>query len=521
VPEDGRVTLRYTLLGDRTENVAVIRVSRRWFEMKLCRRDDTTGRWPCEAAPAPPAAEPPSPATTRLDAEGDRALERLAPSLVAVEFDVPYRLDGVHGDRFEGAGLIVDVARGLVVVDRETVPIALGDITVRFGGSVEVQGDLVYLHPEHNLAVISYDPAQIGDTPVRAAELRPEELRPGDTVWMVGLSPRQDVVSRETRVAAVGPFMLPLPHPPRFRDTNLELIEVEDPGATVGGVLADGKGRVLAFWVAFSRGSGKGLSSFFAGIPIDRVIDVVEPLSEGRPVQRMSLEVELAPLTIASARNRGLSDEQARRLEQHDPEGRRVLTVARLTRGAPSAELLREGDILLAVAGEPVTRFAEVERAAQRTSLPLTVLRDGETLALEIPTRELPGVGTERAMMWAGAVLQAPMRALASQRGIAPMGVYNARYWYGSPANRYGLQATRRIVSVDGQPTPDLDSFRAAVAGVPDRGSLRLHTIDLDGRVEVITLKLDLEYWPTFELVRGPAGWTRQPLAIPAPPGGE
>ena len=56
VPEGERVTLRYFLLGNpRSEDVAVIRVSRRWFGMQLCTRDDSTGHWPCqESAPAPP-----------------------------------------------------------------------------------------------------------------------------------------------------------------------------------------------------------------------------------------------------------------------------------------------------------------------------------------------------------------------------------------------------------------------------------------------------------------------------------
>jgi hypothetical protein len=141
------------------------------------------------------------------------------------------------------------------------------------------------------------------------------------------------------------------------------------------------------------------------------------------------------------------------------------------------------------------------------------VLRDGEVKDIELPTRELSGVGTERALLWAGALLQAPLRAVATQRGLEPTGVYNARYWYGSPANRYGLRATRRILEVNGVPTPDLDAFKAAVADVPDRGSVRLRTMDLDGRFEVITLKLDLEYWPTLELVRGPEGWTRTVLS--------
>ncbi len=511
VPEGGRATIRYFILGNRrTDNVAVLQVSRRWFPMKLCRRDDGSGRWPCVASAAAPPPEPRRVATTDITVNGDRPLETVAPSLVAVECDVPYRLDGVHHDRFEGAGLIVDAERGLVVVDRETVPIAMGDLLVRFGGSVEVPGEIVYLNPEHNLAVIRYDPQLIGDTPVRTAKLRSERLRPGDRVWLVGMSPRQQIVSRETRVSAVGPVVMPLSHPPRFSDINMELIDIEDPAATVGGVLTDKKGRVVAIWASYSRGSGKGMSSFFSGIPVDRVIEMVEPLREGRPVARRSLEVEFAPLTIASARSRGLSDEQARVLERHDPEGRRVLMVLRRTAGAPGAELLRGGDIVLAVEGEPVTRYDEIERAAQQRQVKLTILRDGEVVDLLLPTRELSGRGTERALLWAGAMLQAPHRAVAMQRGIPPVGVYNSRFWFGSPANRYGLNATRRIEAVNGVATPDLDAFEAAVAGVPDRGSVRLRTRDLDGRVEVITLRLDLDYWPTVALVRGEDGWRRE-----------
>jgi S1-C subfamily serine protease len=515
IPEGSRVPLRYFLLANpRTSSVVVIRMSRRWFDLKLCTRDDDTGRWPCRRFPEPPPAEPQLPTTTNLSASGERALQVLAPSLVAVDYDIPYRLDGVHGDRFEGSGLIVDTERGLVVVDRETVPIAIGDLTITFGGSVEVPGELVYLHPEHNIAVIAYDPALIGDTPVKAAELRARELEPGDDVWLVGMSTLQRLVSRETRVSRRGPLALPLPHPPRFRETNIEVVELEGGTATVGGVLADRKGRVLALWASFSQGSGSGITSRFAGIPIERVIDVIEPLREGRPVARRSLEIELLPLTLAAARHRGLTDEQARRLEAHDPEGRSVLSVVSRTAGTAAAALLQEGDLLLAIDGEPVSRFAEVERASQRQTVRLTVLRNRMPMEVDVETALLSGVGTERALVWAGALLQESIRALAAQRGIAREGVYVARYWFGSPANRYGLRATQRIIAVNGVETPDLDTFASVVGGVPDRGAVRLKTLELDGRVDVITLKTDLEYWPTSELLRGASGWTRNPLDV-------
>ena len=60
----------------------------------------------------------------------------------------------------------------------------------------------------------------------------------------------------------------------------------------------------------------------------------------------------------------------------------------------------------------------------------------------------------------------------------------------------------------------DLQAFQEVVADVPDRGSVRLRTATLDGVEEVITLRLDLEYWPTSELSRDGSGWTRTLLPI-------
>ena len=67
-------------------------------------------------------------------------------------------------------------------------------------------------------------------------------------------------------------------------------------------------------------------------------------------------------------------------------------------------------------------------------------------------------------------------------------------------------------MEVDGQPTPDLDSFISAVAGRPDRSSVRLRTMAWNGSVDVITLKLDQRYWPAYELRRTAHGWDRKRL---------
>ncbi len=509
-PHGAKMLVRFFQLGQpRSPLVALLRNDRRWFSMRHCRRDDATGRWPCVDSPRPPPPAETRGGETDLQVDGPHAVRRIASSLVMVTTSIPYRLDGVHGDQFHGAGLIVDTEQGLVVVDRETVPIALADIRLTFGGAVEVPGELVYLHPERNLAVVRYDPALIGETPVRAAKLRDVDLEAGDDVWLVGLTSTERVVSRRTRIARSEPVQLTMTHPPRFREANLEVASVEDPAQTVGGVLADRRGRVLSFWASFSMGSGAS-EGFFGAIPAYHVARMIEPLVEGESVGWHSLGVELEPLTLAAARDRGLSEEQARRIEKHAPRTKRVLSVVRRTQGLPGEALFAEGDLLLSIDGEPVSRVRDLYGVSRGGTVEIALLREGEVLTQEVDPALLSGEGTTRAVLWGGALLQGAHPALSSQYGLPRGGVYVSRHWFGSPSTRYGLEATSRIVEVDGQPVEDLDAFLAVVSGKADREAVRLETLDLDGKPDVITLKLDLEYWPTYELRRGGDGhWER------------
>jgi hypothetical protein len=133
---------------------------------------------------------------------------------------------------------------------------------------------------------------------------------------------------------------------------------------------------------------------------------------------------------------------------------------------------------------------------------------------LPVPTVALEGHDVDRVLVWAGALLQAPPRELAAQRGIERTGVYVAYFAYGSPATSYGLWAGSRIVEVDGHPVPDLDAFIAAVAGKSDRDSVRLTVVQWNGAVDVTTLKLDNKYWPGYELrLTADDGWRRFDLS--------
>ena len=51
---------------------------------------------------------------------------------------MPYKIDGSDGTMYAGTGVVVDAEKGLVVVDRNTAPAALGDVKLSFGSSLTV-----------------------------------------------------------------------------------------------------------------------------------------------------------------------------------------------------------------------------------------------------------------------------------------------------------------------------------------------------------------------------------------------
>ncbi|HEY4645130.1 MAG TPA: trypsin-like peptidase domain-containing protein [Steroidobacteraceae bacterium] len=506
-----RATVRYFTLDDpRGQQWRVIRMDRRWFPARACHRDDELGIWPCQPVADGPATDGLLPATTRFVSQDDARVDRVTHSLVLVNFDMPYSVAGVTERNYHGTGLIVDAARGLIVTDRNTVPVAVGDVRITFAGTIEIPGKVEFIHPLHNLAVVSYDPALIGKTPVRAAKLNPTPLRAGQDVWVVGLRSDHKVMSQATKVAAVDALEFPLSRTLQFRDSNLETVSLVNPPGDYDGVLVNRSGDVVALWSSFAYEAGRDLQQENRGVPAELVTEMIPAVTESRPLYSLEAEFQVVPLAAAS--KLGLSREWIERLEAHDAKRRQALAVARVVAGSPAASLLQPGDLVLAIDGQPVNRFREVERAVQKGSIRLTVWRDGVPLDLDVNTVPLDGRDIDRLLIWAGATLQAPHRAMAAQRGIAPEGVFVAYFYYGSPATRYGLYAGRRIVEVDGQPTPDLDSFMRVVLGREDRSSVRLKTVTWNSAVEVITLKLDRHYWPAYELRRSANGWVRTEL---------
>ncbi len=507
------INVRYMTIDDPSSSqLRSVRIDRRWFPARQCDRDDRAGVWNCTALPQAAGAAMPAPASAvpmRID---DKYAAEIAPSLVYLTFDMPYSISGVTERNYHGVGLIIDAERGLVITDRNTVPVSMGDVRMTFAGTLEVPGEVVYVHPLHNLAVIHYDPKLIGSTPVKSARFDTTPLRAGENVNVIGMDGSGVIKSRSTLIADVDPLILPLSRTVQFRESNLEVATLVNAPEDLVGVLSDNTGKVRGLWASFAASdSGRDLIQETRGLSSDLVAETLDIVRAERPLH--SLEAEFAKQPLASARRLGLSDDWVKRIAQANPTAREVLSVTRLVAGSDAARQLQTGDILLAIDDHVVTQFREVERlVSTRDQVNATVWRAGGEQRFAIRTAALSGNDVERVVQWAGATLQEPHRAISAQRGIAPYGVYVAFFQYGSPSSRYGLTPGRRIVEIDGQPTPDLDTLLQQVGGRPDRSSLRIKTLGWNGAPEVITLKLDRRYWPSYELRRTATGWERQSL---------
>jgi S1-C subfamily serine protease len=512
LPDDAQAPVRFVTFDEpQTERQRLVTNDRSWFPAQRCRRDDALGVWPCDAlAPGPPR-EPVEPSEgTTFPRQGERHVQAVTPSLVLVNFDMPYTVSGVADRYYYGTGLVADARRGWVVVDRNTVPIAMGDVRLTFAGSIEVPGRVEYIHPLHNLAVVTYDPKLIGDTPVKSAVFLQKTLFPGDDVAVVGLGPDFRLQSQSSEVADISAAAFPRSRTLRFRDTNLDIVTLVNGPSDFDGTLVDLQGRVLGMWASFAYQSGRDLTQVNLGIQSDVIVDMLDKLRAGEPLR--SLEVEWTQMPLATARKVDLPDEWVQRYEAHSPAKREVLTVSTAVADSPAARFVRSGDILLSIDGELVNTFRQAERASQRPTVEVTVLRDGREVTGRVGTVVLDGLGLERVVSWAGALIQAPHRELAVQRGVGSGGVYVSFFNFGSPASRSGLYAGRRIMAVDGEPTPDLEAFVRVATSLGDQESVRLNTMSFNDVPEVITMKLDPQYWPSYELVRDGYEWRRQAL---------
>ena len=205
-----------------------------------------------------------------------------------------------------------------------------------------------------------------------------------------------------------------------------------------GGPLVDLEGRVVGVNAVISSRGGTSEGVGFA-VPITpRTQGIIERLKRGEEIVYGFLGIEIHDVTDVEA-------------EEFDAEAGRGAFISSVLPETPAARAgLRQGDIVLRVAGERVRGPDDVIQVVQATpvgeEVELEILRDGkrETVHVAVARRPAPSAllaGAEEDLWWRGMRLEALTPELAEQTGLAAdqTGVFVREVRDASPAAEAGM----------------------------------------------------------------------------------
>ncbi|MFK7996740.1 MAG: hypothetical protein AB8B87_21570, partial [Granulosicoccus sp.] len=483
-------------------------IDNRWFGHRLCSRQDDVRFWDCNSVSLAVSDQPAVIDDVKMPTFLDPLLNRVAPAMVKVNFSIPYPIENVYARHFKGVGIVVDAENGIIAVDRNTIPVALGDVELTFFGSTEMPGRVVFVHPRHNVALIQYDTSLLQGVSIEALELSgATNSQLPDDLTMVGY--RADGTFRTHPIDDISPLTVSFSPPglPRFQQSTLDVFGIPNVPPSLGGPLVDADGTVHAVYMSFAFEEGREIRQREWAMPASVVLQALTLYQSQNPY--FSIDAKLAYRPIYIARQLGLPSDWLTRYNALPAHMRRVLYVEQVVPETDAADKIFTGDVLLAINGDLVSDLFVAESLAQQTGMTVTVLRAGAVMDVELRPSALDVLSTRRVVSWAGAYFQMPFTDIGYQKSVDFPGVYIADTDDGSPALWDGLYRNRFVVAIDGTPINDLDDFLMAVSLREQDQITRLTTISMSGRKNIVAVEPEYNFWPTFELKRDSNDWQR------------
>jgi len=330
---------------------------------------------------APETVVPDNPATTVTDVTIDEssavisAVEKVAPAVVTIQTTT----SAASGS---GSGFIYD-SDGFILTNRHVVQGAT-QLNVVLNDGREFRGSVYGIDTLTDLAIVKIDATDLPFAPVG----RSGALEPGQLAIAIG-NPLGDYENTVTTgvVSGIGRQITAQNALQNSSDVLRNLIQTDaaiNPGNS-GGPLVNSAGQVIGVNTAVSE-NAQGIG--FA-IPIDVARPIMDQALAGEDLARPWIGVYYTSLTPAIAEEAGVDVDHGALIGTADGTDP-------VFDGSPAeAAGLQDGDVIVALEGREVTADSDLSMLVlpygPGDTITLSVLRDGETIELDVTLGELPG----------------------------------------------------------------------------------------------------------------------------------
>lgn len=417
-------------------------------------------------------------------AEWQKTIEKVVQCVVAVQFSQVASFDTDPAFVSEATGFIVDAERGIIMTNRHVV--GPGPFTgyAVFDNHEECDVRPIYRDPVHDFGFLKFDPKAIKHMKVQDLKLRPEAAKIGSEIRVIGndagekLSILAGFISRIDRNAPDYGDLT-------YNDFNTEYIQAaaSASGGSSGSPVVNIDGEVVALQAG---GSSESSTDFF--LPLFRGQRALECIQNDNPITRGTIQVQWYLKPFDECKRLGLSDEAEKAARKNFPSTIGLLVAETVLPEGPSDKLIEEGDCLLSINGEPISKFVRVDEILDSSvgkEIEVIVERGGKEHQAVIQVGDLHAITPDRYVEACGASFQNLSYQLARLYAVPVKGVHICE-----AAGSFRLDGSESkgwiLDELDDQPTPDLDSFIEVMRTIKDghRVSLKyrhirdLHTIN-------------------------------------------
>ncbi|OAD73441.1 hypothetical protein PHYBLDRAFT_133851 [Phycomyces blakesleeanus NRRL 1555(-)] len=425
-------------------------------------------------------------------------INKLVKAIVSIRFSQVAAFDTEGPETSEASGFIVDAKNGIILTNRHVACAGpfVGEAVCHDHEEVDVYP--IYRDPVHDFGFLKFDPSKIKYMPVTQVELRPELAKVGLDIRVVGndagekLSILAGSISRLDRnTPDYGDLT--------YNDFNTFYLQAASStsGGSSGSPVIDIEGNAVALQAG---GHTKAATDFF--LPLDRIKRALHYIRRGEPVPRGDIQVQFTYRPFDEARRLGLRPETEEKLRGIFKDEIGMLVVETVLPEGPAHKKMEEGDILLTINGEYITKFVPFEEMMDSNvgkTIRIGIERGGEPMELDICVGNLHAITPDRYVEIGGSKLNEVSYQLARTYCVPCRGVYVAE-----PSGMFRLDGPDNgwiIKSVDDKPTPDLNTFIEVMKSLPDRERVPVVYYSIADAHTILVAVVQVErHWSSFRL---------------------